>query len=641
MQRNALGQHLRKHLQGDVRFDLASRKLYSTDASIYQIEPLGVVIPRSADDLAVTVQVAAEMEIPITARGGGTSLSGQSIGPGIILDCSKYLNNVLEINPETLTARIQPGVVLDQLNRAVGEYDLLFGPEVSTSSRANLGGMMGNNSAGSRSIVYGKTIDHVRRLQVILSDGSRAEFGPVSPEEWERRGQGKTLEAAGYRQAAGIVRANRDEIQRRFPRILRRVSGYNLDVLAQGLSGNGEIGSPGWSSGFSRSSPEEPAKAGTPTAAGAPVGLHQLIIGSEGTLALIAEAEVNLLRRPKVRGLLIPQFSSLAASMDAVEACLELKPSAVELLDQLLLELTAGNLAHRDTVKYIPTHPKALLMVEFSSDDPLEVTDKIERLQQPAERGQRRDRSDPGARPGHPRSALEPAACGHASALQHARRPQAGHVHRGLCRLTRAPARVRGPLPRPAAKERHRWGLLWPCQRRLSAHPAAAQPEGPAGCGPDAANHRGCDRLGAGVRRLAVRRARRRPGPQRVEREDVWPGGLQRLPPGQAGIRPARRAQPRPGGQCPAHDREPALPAGLRSPGGPDSLRLQQAGRLRPLHRDVQRQRRVPETPGRDDVSLVPGHPGREGQHPRPGQRPAPGPVRRAAAARSPQQLGP
>ncbi len=216
---------------------------------------------------------------------------------------------------------------------------------------------MGNNSAGSRSIVYGKTIDHVLRLQVILSDGSRADLGPVTPEEWERKAQGSTLEASVYQRIAGIVRRNRDEIERRFPKILRRVSGYNLDILSQGLCRNGY------------------------TQTSAPLGMHQLIIGSEGTLALIAEAEVNLLRRPKVRGLLLPQFSSLAASMDAVEACLELQPSAVEVLDQLLLDLTAGNLVHRDTLKLIPTHPKALLMVEFSSDDPLEVSDKIERLQ--------------------------------------------------------------------------------------------------------------------------------------------------------------------------------------------------------------------------------------------------------------------
>src|SRR5437763_16376261 len=137
LKREALAAHLRKHLRGEVRFDAASRRLYSTDASIYQIEPLGVVIPRSVDDVVATVQIAGEMDIPITARGGGTSLSGQSIGPGVVLDCSKYLRNILDIDPQARVARIQPGVVLDEFNRVLAEYDLQFGPEVSTSSRAN------------------------------------------------------------------------------------------------------------------------------------------------------------------------------------------------------------------------------------------------------------------------------------------------------------------------------------------------------------------------------------------------------------------------------------------------------------------------------------------------------------------------
>ncbi|MGH7170509.1 MAG: FAD-binding oxidoreductase, partial [Gemmataceae bacterium] len=231
LQRDHLARHLRKHLAGEVRFDAASRHLYSTDASIYQMEPLGVVIPRSVEDIVATVQIAAEAQVPITARGGGTSLSGQSIGPGIVLDCSKYLNAILDIDAAARVARIQPGVVLDTLNRALAEHDLQFGPDVATASRANLGGMIGNNSAGARSIVYGKTIDHVRRLGVVLADGSRAGFGPVLSDEWERRAASRGLEGSIYQQVRAIVREERDEIERRFPRILRRVSGYNLDVL--------------------------------------------------------------------------------------------------------------------------------------------------------------------------------------------------------------------------------------------------------------------------------------------------------------------------------------------------------------------------------------------------------------------------
>src|SRR5579884_1237553 len=372
LQREHLARHLRKHLAGEVRFDTASRNLYSTDASIYRMEPLGVVIPKSAEDIVATVQITAEAQVPITARGGGTSLSGQSIGPGIVLDCSKYLNAILDIDVAARVARIQPGVVLDTLNNALARHDLQFAPDVSTASRANLGGMIGNNSAGARSIVYGKTIDHVRRLNVVLSDGSRASFGPLRPEEWQRRSEARSLEGSIYQQVRAIVQEERDEIERRFPRILRRVSGYNLDVLSAGLNANGERGRV--------SAPSDTSTRGAYATPLAGVGLHQLIVGSEGTLGIVTEAEVGLLPRPKVRGLLVPQFATLAAAMDAVAACLEMQPSAVELMDHLLLQPTAQNLALRDTMKAIQGQPQAVLMVEFSSDDPAEVADRVERL---------------------------------------------------------------------------------------------------------------------------------------------------------------------------------------------------------------------------------------------------------------------
>src|SRR5947209_4342738 len=215
--RQALARHLRGNIKGEVRFDPTSRRLYSTDASIYQIEPLGVVIPRTVDDLITTIQISGETRTPITARGGGTSLSGQSIGPGIILDCSKYLNRILDIDPAGRLVRVQPGVILDHLNGALAPFDLQFGPDVATASRANLGGMIGNNSAGARSIVYGKTIDHVRRLKVVLSDGSLTEFGPIDQAEWQRRNAAKTLEGRIYGQVRKIVQENAEEIHRRFP----------------------------------------------------------------------------------------------------------------------------------------------------------------------------------------------------------------------------------------------------------------------------------------------------------------------------------------------------------------------------------------------------------------------------------------
>jgi FAD/FMN-containing dehydrogenase/Fe-S oxidoreductase len=349
--RAALAKHLRGHIQGEIRFDPTSRKLYSTDASIYQIEPLGVVIPRTVSDLVTSVQIALEMHIPIIARGGGTSLSGQSIGPGVILDCSKYLNHILDIESAGRTVRIQPGVVLDQLNQAVAGHGLQFGPDVATASRANLGGMVGNNSAGARSIVYGKTIDHVRRLKVVLSDGTLAEFGPVSAEEWDRRASAKNLHGSLYRAVRQVVNNNTDEIQRRFPRILRRVSGYNLDAFLPNSNGNGDL------------------------------GLEKLIIGSEGTLGIVTEMELGLLPRPRERGLVLLHFDSLSASMDVVAACLEFQPSAVELMDQMLLDLARENLSLKPVMTAIQGKPAALLMVEFSGDDAAQIENQAEQLQ--------------------------------------------------------------------------------------------------------------------------------------------------------------------------------------------------------------------------------------------------------------------
>src|SRR5207248_5029685 len=162
--------------------------------------------------LVAAVQIAAEMQVSVVPRGGGTSLSGQSVGPGVVIDCSKYLNRILDLDPAGRTVRVQPGVVLDELNRAAAAHGLWFGPDVATASRANLGGMIGNNSAGARSIVYGKTSDHVRRLGVILADGTRTEFGPLTAAEWERRASQRTFEGALYRAVSQTVQENAAEI---------------------------------------------------------------------------------------------------------------------------------------------------------------------------------------------------------------------------------------------------------------------------------------------------------------------------------------------------------------------------------------------------------------------------------------------
>jgi FAD/FMN-containing dehydrogenase/Fe-S oxidoreductase len=351
IKRRSLQQALERNLQGEVRFDDTSRRLYSTDASIYRILPLGVVIPRTADDLTSAVQIAAELEVPIVPRGGGTSLSGQSIGAGMVIDCSKYLNAILDLDAETRTVRVQPGVVLDQLNRAAAEHGLQFGPDVATANRANLGGMVGNNSAGARSIVYGKTVDHVHRLRVLLSDGSQATIGPLSHSDWIRKGESKSLEGSIYRTVRPLLIPHGDEILRRFPDIVRRVSGYNLRDLLAAIES------------------DEQGR-----------GLIPLMVGSEGTLAFISEMELALVPRPAARGLLLLQFDSLAAALDALSAALETAPSAVELLDAMLIELASRNLALESAMTVIRGMPAAILMIEYQGDTSAEIQAKVDAL---------------------------------------------------------------------------------------------------------------------------------------------------------------------------------------------------------------------------------------------------------------------
>ncbi len=222
-----------------MRFDTVSRALYATDASVYQIEPLGVVVPRIARAISsAIVGICAEFRCPITMRGGGTSQAGQAIGAGLIVDTSKYLNAILDLNVAERWARVEPGIVLDELNAQLRPHGLRFAPDVSTASRATIGGMMANNSSGARSVLYGKTIDHVLEQEVVLSDGSVVHFGPLDAAAARRRARARqSLEGACYRV---VLRSRAHDIATRssaaIPKVLRRVGGYNLDEFVEGRS---------------------------------------------------------------------------------------------------------------------------------------------------------------------------------------------------------------------------------------------------------------------------------------------------------------------------------------------------------------------------------------------------------------------
>lgn len=334
---------LQKQLQGRVYGDDSMRWLYSTDASIYQIQPAGVVIPKGSEDLDATLAFARSEGIPVTARGGGTSLGGQALGAGLQLDFFPHFKGILEINAEAGWARVQPGVVLDHLNAALAPHGYWFGPDVATSARATIGGMISNNSAGARSIVYGKTVDHVLELEVLLSDGTRTALKSLDAQAWAVKSRLKGLEGRIYATLGAEIAAHRAEIEKRFPKILRRVSGYNLDAFLDKGAKN----------------------------------LSWLVTGSEGTLAIIREAKIRISPKPKQRGLLLIYCHSLAAALEANHMILETQPSAAEVMDRMLLDLTRQNALYARKLAFMEQPAEVLLMVEYMADSPTELASKL------------------------------------------------------------------------------------------------------------------------------------------------------------------------------------------------------------------------------------------------------------------------
>jgi FAD/FMN-containing dehydrogenase/Fe-S oxidoreductase len=332
----ALRRDLESQLEGEVRFDAVSRALYSTDASVYCIEPLGVVVVKSRADVVRTVTICRRHGCSLTMRGGGTSQAGQAIGPGLQVDTSKYFNRILEVNAAERWARVEPGIVLDELNARLKADGLRFAPDISTASRATLGGMMANNSSGARSVIYGKTIDHVLEQHVVLADGSTACFRALNRAELDSICQGDSLESACYREVRRLGRECAGEVERRYPRILRRVGGYNLDCFVRADDG---------------------------------FNLAKLMVGSEGTLAAVLEAKVALVDLPRAKAVLAIQFASLLEALEATPAILRHLPSAIEVMDRFILDNTKQSAAlDRLRRTFIEGEPDALLCVEFYAD---------------------------------------------------------------------------------------------------------------------------------------------------------------------------------------------------------------------------------------------------------------------------------
>ncbi|MBA4177860.1 MAG: FAD-binding oxidoreductase [Leptothrix sp. (in: Bacteria)] len=342
-----LARRLRAETRGEVLFDAASRGRYATDASIYQITPVGAFVPTSPEDAATALAVARELHVPVLARGGGTSQCGQTTGAALVIDCSKHLRRVLDVNLEARTATVEPGLVLDHLNAALKKHSLWFPVDVSTGAQATLGGMAGNNSCGSRSIAYGNMVHGVAGAQAWLADGTLVDFGRVG------QAGGRAAEIAAF--VRGLAEQHRDEIEARWPKVLRRVAGYNLDIFHP--------------------------QSELPYTPDGSVNLAHLLVGSEGTLALTRSLTLTLAELPRGKVLGVVNFASFHAAMDSAQHIVKLGPTAVELVDRTMVELALTNPAFRPTMQTaLIGKPDAILLVEFAGADRAALLHKLRDL---------------------------------------------------------------------------------------------------------------------------------------------------------------------------------------------------------------------------------------------------------------------
>lgn len=336
-----LAEILRKRTQGDVLFDRFSRGRYATDASLYQMMPMGVLAPKSKDDIAAALDIAREQGVPILARGGGTSQCGQTVNTALVLDNSLYFNDILELDVDNMRCVVRPGIVLDEMNRALRPHGLWFPVDVSTASRATIGGMAGNNSCGGKSLRYGMMRDNVLSIDAFLADGSHHHFG-VGDVSGALAALSEDLLRLGAREA--------DEINARFPKVMRRVGGYNIDAL---------------------------------TPAQAPHNLSHLLVGSEGTLAYSTAIELKLwpLLAQKVLG--VCHFATFRQAMDAAQHLVTLKPQGVELVDATMIALARDIPMFRATIEKVVTgSPEALLLVEFAEEDSTRHPERLDALEE-------------------------------------------------------------------------------------------------------------------------------------------------------------------------------------------------------------------------------------------------------------------
>jgi FAD/FMN-containing dehydrogenase len=345
----SLAARLRKELRGDVLFSPADRGRYSTDASIYQITPLGAVVPRDQQDLLLALEIARAHHAAVLARGAGTSQCGQSIGAALVIDSTKWLNSIVDFDPAARRVTVEPGVVLDHLNAWLQPHGLWFPVDVSTSAQCTIGGMAGNNSCGSRSIRYGNMVHNVLSIDAVLADGTVARFGSLKEPV-----QGARMEGI-LRELRGIATREHEEIIERMPKVLRRVAGYNIDL-------------------FDCQNPRAYTDDGV-------ANLAHILVGSEGTLAYSRQLTLSLVPLPSHKTLGVVNFPTFYQAMDAAQHLVKLGPTAVELVDRTMIDLAMTNPSFRPVIeRALVDHPAAILLVEFSGDEQTGLIGKLDDL---------------------------------------------------------------------------------------------------------------------------------------------------------------------------------------------------------------------------------------------------------------------
>ena len=347
---------LEARVDGDVRFDSYSRQLYATDASAYEVTPIGVVMPTSTDDVAAVMAYCADNEIPVLPRGGGTSLAGQTVNRAVVLDFSRYLNEIIDVDPAAETATAQAGTVLGNLNAECRPHGLKFAPDPAWGDKSVLGGAIGNNSTGAHSLKYGKTDYYIEEVEAVLADGTVTRFGEMTVDDIyaQADSQSDDILPRVYAQVKRILEDEADEVDARYPDLKRNVSGYNLDMLVDDARGELELPD--------QSGPDPDSEAGT-------VNLARLLAGSEGTLAIVTEATVSLEPIPETTAVALLTYDNVLDAVRDVEPILDHDPAAVEVMDDVLLDLARQTEEFGPVVDLLPDGTDSVLLVEFYADD--------------------------------------------------------------------------------------------------------------------------------------------------------------------------------------------------------------------------------------------------------------------------------